>query len=124
MTIQQAIDRVDLLHPNKQSATHKVAWLSELDGLIHRELIMTHAHTEEQETYEGYTMDTDPDTVLLAPFPYDEIYTHYLTSQVDLQNAEIGKYNNDRTLFNNAYDTLSDYWTRTHKPISRREIRI
>ena len=124
MTIQEAIDRVDLLKPNHQSETHKVAWLAELDGLIHRELVMSHAHTREQETFVPYTMDTDRDTVLLAPFPYDEIYTYYLSAKVDLQNMEIGMYNNDKTLFNNAYDTLSDHWTRTHMPIGRREFRI
>ena len=35
MTIATAIDRVDTLKPNHQSREMKIAWLSELDGLIH-----------------------------------------------------------------------------------------
>lgn len=42
MTIQEAMDRVDEMKPNKQSQTLKVRWLSELDGIIWRELEKTH----------------------------------------------------------------------------------
>lgn len=125
MTIQEAIDRVDMLKPNKQPEEFKIKWLSELDGLIHREIILKHAHSGRMRHFDGYDEDTNPGQVLLAPYPYDEIYTWWLMSKVDLQNQEIDKYNNDRTLFNNAYDTLSDWWTRNHMPITTvREIRI
>ncbi len=160
MTIQEAIDRVDLLKPNRQPGIFKVKWLSELDGLIWKEIILKHERegqqppappwpgpwddapgrypdvpvirpaeetdtAEDPNVFRGYDEDTDPGTVLLVPFPYDEIYTWWLMSKVDIQNQEIDKYNNDRALFNNAYDTFSDYWTREHMPVSRvRELRI
>lgn len=174
MTIQKALDRVDLLKPNKQPKAMKIAWLSELDGLIWKEIVSQHRlgnggrpvnkteivasvypayrdqvwepGTTEAEmaeawyaehpyisrdedtgemVYTGYDEDTDPGTELIAPFPYDEIYGYYLMAQVDLQNQEITKYNNDKALFNHAYDMLSDYWTRTHMPKQRvRELRL
>lgn len=157
MTIQQALDRIDLMRPNMVSKTVKVAALSELDGLIWREIIRNHEDGDgkrpmtpmeqiiflspEQRTYDGtgpteeqqaeeqgpgeYTIDTDPGTELLVKFPYDEIYVWWLASRIDWQNQEIDKYNNDRALFNNAYDTYSDWYTRTHMPKQRvREFRI
>ena len=43
-----------------------------------------------------------------------------LMSKIDLLNQEIDKYNNDRALFENAYDTMSDWWTRTRMPLPSR----
>ena len=142
MTIQEALDRIDLMRPNMVAKAIKVAALSELDGLVWKEIIKNHEDgtpapltpdeqilflspeertigteaEEEEEEFTGYTVDTDPGTELLVGFPYDEIYTWYLAARVDWQNQEFDKYNNDRALFNNAYDTFSDYYTRTHMP--------
>ena len=125
MTIQEAINKIDRLRPNHISDEDKIAWLSTLDGMIHSEIILHHEHTEEQEEFAGYDGDTDLNRMLLAPAPYDDIYTHWLASNIDEVTLEIQKYNNDRTLFNNAYDTLSDYWTRTYMPIRKtRELRL
>lgn len=127
MTIQEALDRVDMMRPNNMQKDFKLAALSELDGLIRREMIATHEENEDDDIPEAavYTEETAPDTRLIAPFPYDEIYMYWLCCKVDLQNLEMDKHNNDRILFNNAYDTLSDYWTRTHMPKQRnRELHI
>ena len=175
MTIHTALDSVDMLKPNKTPPEMKIAWLSELDGLIWHEIVTQHepwprrgrppgqteiiasvypayrdqvwpegtteaemaetwyathpylARDEETglDVYRGYDVDTDPETVLIAPFPYDEIYGYYLMTQVDLQNQEIAKYNNDKALFNHAYDMLSDYWTRNYMPRqNNRELRL
>ncbi len=62
---------------------------------------------------------------MLVPDIYASLYIYWVMSKIDLENMENDKYNNDRTLFNSAYDTFSDYWTRTHMPIQRtRELRI
>lgn len=157
MTIQQALDKIDIMRPNMLDKAFKIAALSELDGLIWKEIILNHEDgrgrpmtpgeqiiflspeqrtywqegsedSQEDETaegYRGYTAETDPGTELLARFPYDEIYLWWLASKVDWQNMEIDKYNNDRTLFNNAYELYSDWYTRTHMPKQRtREFRI
>ena len=42
MTIQEAINKIDTLKPNSYSNADKIAWLSNLDGIIKEEIIDTH----------------------------------------------------------------------------------
>lgn len=42
MTIQELLDRVDLMKPNHFSEEQKIRWLSELEGRVVNEIIMTH----------------------------------------------------------------------------------
>ena len=118
MTIQEAIDRIDSLKPNKYTVEQKLAWLSELDGMIFHELMLTHENPA-VDTFSGYEDCTAMDTQLLAPHPYTEIYQHFLAMQMDLANAELQKYQNDKALFNSTYTTFSDYYTRTHMPVQK-----
>lgn len=119
MNIQTALDRADMMKPNMMERALKVAALSELDGLIHREIILKHEHPEEMDTFDGYTEDTDSGTELLAPWPYDEMYGYWLMCKIDEQNLEYDKYQNDRTEFNNRYEMFHDWWRREHMPIQR-----
>lgn len=59
------------------------------------------------------------DHELLVPFPYTNVYDYWLQSQIDLNNGELGKYNNTQAMFNAAFQTFSDYYTRTHMPKQR-----
>ena len=118
MKIKDAIALVDRLKPNKFSVADKVAWLSEIDGLIVRELVETHENPPVNGDFGGYT-DDNLEVELIAPYPYDILYRWYLESQIDLGNMEINKYNNSRTLFNNAYLTFTDFYNRTHMPKQR-----
>jgi hypothetical protein len=125
MTIETAIARVDRLRPNSVEDKDKIAWLSSVDGLVHREIILAHEHGAELDSFSGYDDGTDRGTELLAPFPYDELYIHWLCAQIDYVNMELDKYNNDRALFNNDWETFGDAWRRTHMPVQRnRELRI
>jgi hypothetical protein len=136
MKLQQAIDRVDEMRPNMQRREIKIAGLSELDGLIWRELIMKHRMTPaEYERYPKdengrpkmpeYDGDTDAGQTLLVPAPYDNIYLYWLMSKIDEQTMEQEKFNNDRAMFNASWESFSDYWTRNHMPITRiRELMI
>lgn len=118
MTIQAAIDMIDTLKPNMIPHHQKVAWLSDLDGLIWREVVLTHEGAPDLK-FEGYDQDAEPDTTLLAPEPYTDIYKHYLASKMDIANRETSEYAKDMVLFNNAWQTLCDYWNRTHMPRQR-----
>lgn len=118
MTVREAITLVDRLKPNKYSDADKVNWLSEIDGLIVRELVDTHENSPIEGEFNGYA-DVSDETVLIAQYPYDQLYRWYLSSQIDLANMEIDKYNNSKTLFNNAYLTFTDYYNRTHMPKRR-----
>ena len=125
MKLQQAMDRVDMMRPNMQDRELKIAWLSELDGLIWKELISKHVYYGRLPKMQEYDRDTDPGTVLLVPAPYDNIYTYWLMAKIDEETLETEKYNNDQAMFTASYDSFSDYWTRNHMPITRvRELRI
>ena len=117
MTIQEAIDTVDEMKPNMMSPRLKYKYLTEIEQLIHDEIVMKHEHAEELEPKPEYTEDTDPLTALIVPDPYSMLYVYWLMSKVDMQNQEDLRYNIDRANFENAYDTMSDWWTRNHMPI-------
>ena len=123
MTIAEVIQRVDTLKPNRYKDKEKVMWLSELDGQIFTEILMAHEgnllpfrpyeYTEAEEGEEPAWKSRQ----LLVPFPYSELYEHWLAVHIDLGNCEINKYAQDKELFNAAYSTYSDYYTRTHMPV-------
>lgn len=132
MTIQEALDRVDLLKPNKVETEAKIAWLSKLDGIVWREIILTHEcppdmvdqtaddDTQQGDGFAGYDMTTDPGTELLVKAPYDEdLYFFYLAGQVDIVNMETQKYANDHALFNAAYNTFQNAYNRKYMPLQK-----
>ena len=125
MTLQEALDIVDAMKPNMMKRDLKVKYLTEIEQLIWAEILMKHAHTQEQEEKPVYNDETDPGTELIVPDPYSMVYTYWLMSKIDIQNQEDARYNIDRAHFENAYDTMSDWWTREHMPNQNtREFRL
>jgi hypothetical protein len=118
MKINTIIDRVDTLRPNQFTREQKIAWLTELDSLIWDQVYLTHV-LPAGASYAPYAPDVDGETELLAPAPYDGLYEHYLNAQMDLGNAELGKYNNDSEMFNAAYARYRGWWHENHKPVSK-----
>ena len=122
MTVAEAIALVDGLKPNKFSKEDKVKWLSDIDGLIVRELIDTHEDSPLEYDFEGYR--ATPGGMreeLIAPYPYDILYRWYLESQIDLYNMEMDKYNNSAALYNSAYAAYRNAYNRSHMPVQRVE---
>ena len=119
MTIAEALAGIDALKPNSFTAAQKIAWLSELDGMVWQELILTHERPAGQTDWQPYSSITATTTELLVPAPYDQIYTYWLASKNDVFNLEYDKFGNDQTMFNNAYLTYSDYYTRQNMPIQQ-----
>ena len=120
MNIQEALDMADAMKPNMMEREVKIRFLQELDGMIHDEIVMRHEHTAEEETAPAYDSDTPGDTQLIIPAPYDMFYIYWLMSKIDLLNMEMDKYNNDRALFEDAWNNFGDYWTREHMPLTAR----
>lgn len=118
MTIIEAINKTDSLKFNTFTMTEKLAWLSTLDQRIKTKIIDT--HEGEAAEFSGYGEDTPLDTELLAEAPYDELYIHWIESQIDYYNGEFKKYNNSRAMFNTAYSEYERHYNRTHKPKSAR----
>lgn len=118
MTIAEAISNVDKLKPNGYTESQKMSWLSNLDGMVFKEVFQTHENSP-VESFEGY--DKAPmDTELLIPYPYDEdVYNYFLQKNIDKENGEIAKYNQSAVLYNNALLSFINYYNRNHMPIGK-----
>lgn len=119
MTISEAISMADELKPNMMSDIAKIRFLNEVEGKIFHEILMKHEHADDMECPE-YDETTDTSTELLVEPPYDMLYVYWIISQIDHMNMEMDKYNNDRTLFADAWGNFADYWNREHMPLSAR----
>ena len=119
MTLQEALDMADEMKPNMMKRETKIRHLTDLEEMIWAEIVMKHVHTPQQAVKPHYTDDSDPGTVLLVPDPYSSLYPFWIMSRIDLLNQELDKYNNDRALFENAYNEMHDWWNRTKMPVQR-----
>lgn len=118
MTIIEAITMNESLKPGTYSHEEKTAWLSRLDMRVHKEIIQR--HEGDTGEFEGYKSDTPPDTPLLVPAPYDEMYLRWLEAQADYANGEIDRYNNSISLFNSIYSDYERFYRRGHRPLGAR----
>ena len=115
MTILEAVHKIDTVKPNSYTQPEKIKWLSTLDGIIKSEIIDTHEDGE-NVVYEGYDDDSNLDTELLAPPPYDDLYIRWLEARIDYANGEYAKYNNSMIAYNDAYSLFANYYNRHHRP--------
>lgn len=115
MTISEVINRIDALKPNAYTIGEKIAWLSEIEGKIKKEIVDTHEGAGETE-FNGYDDSTPLTTSLIAKAPYDDVYTHYICAQIDYTNGEFKKYENSMGMFNAAYSTFERAYNREHMP--------
>ena len=119
MKIIEAINRIDSQKHNTYTQNEKVAWLSRLDSMVKRLIIDTHEDGEDI-TFTGYDDTTDPETELLVPAPFDEMYLRWLEAQIDYTNGEYDKYNNSILMYQAAYDDYANYYNRNHMPKGRK----
>lgn len=117
MTIREALERVDELQYNTYSAAEKIAWLSQLDWDVKRNVLELHQNGS--GGFWGYDQQTDPETLLLVPSPYDQVYLHWLEAQINYHNGETERYNASIILFNNAMEAFAKYHKRTHMSLSK-----
>ena len=117
MTIQEALANVDEMKPNNIARSTKIRWLGEVDGMVVDKLIRTHEQPKgAPEEYVPYTKETDESTVLLIPYPHDEIYRWYLEAQIHLRNMEMDQYQNMQGFFQKAWDEYRRKYNREHMP--------
>lgn len=119
MTINAAIGQINALRPNKYTREEKIAWLSHLDGMIKLQLMENYEDSEDVY-FDGYDGDTDGETELIVPPPFDMLYIRWLEAQIDYANSEYKAYNNSVAAYTEAYDTFAKYYHRTHMPRTKR----
>lgn len=113
MTLREAIDRFDLLYPNPLDFASKRKLLSDFDGRLFSEVLV---HYEGSPLiFVGYGEDADPDTELLAGFPFDDIYIKFLSAENDAVCGDVERYNNSAALLNAAYRQYTDFLNRTRR---------
>lgn len=115
MTIQEAITQSDSLNPNAYSQEQKITWLSRAEALVKTKVIDSHEGSEEIP-FERFSKDTDLDTVLIMPQPFDEGYIHWLQAQVYYANDETDRYNRSMAMFNAAFDNFQGCYKKNHAP--------
>ena len=113
MKIIEAINRIDSLKHNTYTQSDKVAWLSEVDWDVKKNIIDTH---EGESTFTGYDDSTDLQTELIITAPYDKAYLLWMEAQIHYYNGEYDKYNNAKDMFYEAFEGFRNYYNRTHKP--------
>lgn len=123
MTLGEACKWADRLAGNQIPMELKVKWLSDLDGTVHKEILLRHQGTC-QVPFSGYDGGTDPETPLLVGEPYDGIYRWYLEMQIHNTNGEILKYNNAAKNFNSALLAFGDYVNRSHLPLGMAGLKL
>ena len=124
MTLQRVLDKTDEMKSSDMSRDTRIEFINEIEGKVHAEIIMANAHLEAEETCPSYSAEMegqvleDGEEELLVPAPWDMLYVYWLMCQIDLQNREMESYNNDRALFENAWEEYASYRRRTHMPIT------
>lgn len=120
MTIHEILSQCDELTPNGYSDQQKMMWLAAIEEQIYREIVMTHEDSE-SVTYSPITGDSDPDTALIVPSAYSDVYRFYLEGQISLSNNERGRYENAMTAFREALGNFHNYYNRHHMalPVAR-----
>ena len=116
MRIREAIEMIDRLMPNQYGEDDKVHWLSELDGIADRDVFRAHEREEDMGEFTGYPPGVDLDTILMIPFPYEDIYRWYLEMKISEANGEMTRYNNAMTKYNAYYTAYQDFYNRTNMP--------
>lgn len=115
MTINEAISRAEELKPSTYPHNMLVNWLGMLDDAASDFMALYHKNDGETETeYQGYNDETDPETVLLIPHPYDEIYIYWLFSKIDFFNEEYEKFNNSNAMYESVWSDFQRYYNRDH----------
>jgi hypothetical protein len=114
----EAINQTDIFKPNTYSQEQKIRWLSQIDQKIRLNILDTHDNGPE-ESFIGYTTETDQDTELLVAAPFDVLYLRWLEAQIDYHNGEIKRYNISIGMFNTEYEAFENYYRRNHMPKSK-----
>lgn len=124
MTILEALHAANSVRPNDYSDETKLQWLSDFDGKVWQDLIMTHKPAPHGH-FRGYDGTTDIEsTQLLIPAPHTGVYALYIAMMVDMHNGDIMRYENSREVFMTAYSGFTDWYNRTHRPCGVRALRF
>lgn len=105
ITLSKLIASVDKNKVNAYSDEQKTEWVNKLEGMVQLEI-----QRKDIDELIRYNWDDDKFTELIIPYPYADIYVYYLYAMIDYENREIGSYNNNMSMFNEAYSQYEAFW--------------
>lgn len=111
MTISEAISQTRKLSGNAVDDNTMCRWLSELDGRL---MLDFYKGSE----WMAYALPQDADHELLVPFPWDELYVHYLEAMVYYSNGEYERYRNSYEMYNKKELDYRKWYARNQLPIT------
>lgn len=110
MTIKEVIDKVKEEKPNTFPDAKLIEFINEVEVEVAEQLF------EQFET--PYTVD-DKDKVLMAPAPYDRLYTSYVKAMVDYANEEYESYANNQAQHVQDFRDFVDWIVREKVDVNR-----
>ena len=113
MKIIEAINQIDSLKPNTYSTAQKIFWLSNLESMVKRLVIDAHEGGD-KIPFEGFTEETDTQTELFMPSPFDMAYVYWLEAQIHYANEDIDMYNSAILMFNASFTEYKADYKRNH----------
>ena len=111
MKISEAISHTRSLSGNAVDDNTLCRWLSELDGRL---MLDFYKGSE----WMSYSLPQDEDHELLVPFPWDELYVHYLEAMVYYSNGEFERYRNSYEMYNKKELDYRQWYARNQLPIT------
>lgn len=108
-TANKVIEYVDRLKPNAYGEEEKFQWLCDLDGMIRRVVM-------QEDDGVDYRYPADMDTPLLVPHPWEDIYSQYMITKIDLNNRDYNSYNNNALVFDSTFSEFKKAYIRDHMP--------
>lgn len=111
MKIKEAIAFARKLSGNAIDDDTLCRWLSELDG----QLMLDFYKGSE---WMSYSVPQDEEHDLLVPFPWDEMYVHYLEAMVYYSNGEFERYRNSYEMYNKKELEYRQWYARNQLPIT------
>ena len=118
MTLREAITAADALINNEFTDEEKICFISELDGLVFRNII--EPHEGGQAHFVPYDATTPPETELLIGDPYATAYVLWIQSKADYFYGEAERYNNSAARFLDAYNAFSADYNQRHRSKKKR----
>ena len=111
MKIREAISQVRELSGNAVADSMLVRWLSELDGRLMLDFY-------KGDGWASYALPQDEEHELLVPFPWDQMYVHYLEAMVYYSNGEFERYRNSYEMYNKKELDYRQWYARNQLPIT------
>jgi len=118
LTAREAIDSFRSQYPSSVGEDVLISWISELEGTIVGEIVMTHEGAPDgASSFGGITLVDGADIELSAKEPYSKVYVDYLRMKCDVYHNDTARYETSSALFSASYADFADHYNRRHAPL-------